>query len=136
MMKDFADTGYNPATHKVAGVVLVDGVTLCDQTTLVDGVTLCDQTTLVDGVTLCDQTTLVDTVTTNSDLVTAAAVKTAIEAANGDLDLLVRALVNKLIITEASGNTEMFDDADSTLGSVATAFTSDGTYTTRLRMVP
>jgi len=26
-LKDFADTGYNPATHKVAGVVLADGCT-------------------------------------------------------------------------------------------------------------
>jgi len=68
-LKDFADTGYNPATHKVAGVLL------CDQTTLVDGVTLCDQTTLVDGVTLCDQTTLVDTATavTNDVGITQAA---------------------------------------------------------------
>lgn len=45
------------------------------------------------------------------------------------------ALVNKTIITEANGNTEQFDDADSTLGSIAAAFSSDGTYTTRKRMV-
>ena len=78
----------------------MDGVTLCDQTTLVDGVTLCDQTTLVDGVTLCDQTTLVDTTTTNTDLVTAAAVNTAVEA--GDL-ALVLADTNELQTDWANG---------------------------------
>jgi len=79
--------------------------------------------------------TLVDTVTTNTDLVTAAAIKAAMEASGSDLDYLVKALVNKLIITEATGNTEMFNDSSSTLGSVTAAFTSDGTYTTRKRMV-
>lgn len=65
----------------------------------------------------------------------AAAVKTAMEAAGSDLDYLIKALVNKIVITEASGNTEMFNDASVTLGSVIAAFTSDGTYTTRKRMV-
>ena len=45
------------------------------------------------------------------------------------------ALVNKLVITETNGNTEMFDDAESTLGSIAAAFDSDGTYTTRKEMI-
>jgi len=102
-LKDFVDTGYNPATHKVAGVLL------CDQTTLVDGVTLCDQTTLVDGVTLCDQTTLVDTTTTNTDLVTAAAVNTAVEA--GDL-ALVLADTNEVQASLANGGfTDLLIDA-------------------------
>jgi len=48
---------------------------------------------------------------------------------------LMIALVNKTVITEASGNVEQFDDANSTLGSIATGLTSDGTYTTRLRLV-
>jgi len=64
-----------------------------------------------------------------------AAVKTAMEAGDSDLDYLMKALVNKLVITEATGNTEMFDDADSTLGTIAAAFSSDGTNTTRKRMV-
>jgi hypothetical protein len=48
---------------------------------------------------------------------------------------LAIALLNKMIITEVNGNTEQFDDANSTLGSVNNAFASDGTYTTRLRLV-
>jgi len=56
-LKDFADAGYDPATDKVTGVKL------------------------------CDRTTLVDTTTTNTDLVTAAAVNTAVEA--GDLSLVL-----------------------------------------------
>ena len=32
-LKDFADTGYNPVTHKVAGVVLADTCTTCTTTT-------------------------------------------------------------------------------------------------------
>lgn len=102
-LKDFADAGYDPGTNKVQGVVL------CDQTTLVDGVTLCDQTTLVDGVTLCDQTTLVDTTTTNTDLVTAAAVNTAVEA--GDL-ALVLADTNEVQASLANGGfTDLLIDA-------------------------
>ena len=65
---------------------------------------------------------------------TAAEIKTAMEAADGDLDRLMVAMVNKMIITEANGNTELFDDSNTTKGSVNTAFTSDGTYTTRLRI--
>lgn len=65
----------------------------------------------------------------------AADVKTAIEASGSDLDYLVKALVNKVVITEANGNTEMFNDANASLGTIASAITSDGTYTTRLRMV-
>jgi len=53
----------------------------------------------------------------------------------GTDEVMVRALVNKMIITEANGGTEMFDNTDTTLGSVAAAFSSDGTYTTRKRMV-
>ncbi len=45
------------------------------------------------------------------------------------------ALVNKLIITETNGNTEMFNDAEVSLGSIAAAFDSDGTYTTRKEMI-
>ena len=52
-LKDFADTGYDPTAHKVAGVVLTD------------------------------------TCTTNTDLVTAAAIKTAIEAAGSHLTLIL-----------------------------------------------
>jgi hypothetical protein len=45
------------------------------------------------------------------------------------------ALLNKMIVTEADGGTEQFNDAGVSLGSVAAAFSSDGTYTTRKRMV-
>ncbi|PJC52993.1 MAG: hypothetical protein CO029_05095, partial [Candidatus Magasanikbacteria bacterium CG_4_9_14_0_2_um_filter_41_10] len=44
-------------------------------------------------------------------------------------------VLNKKIITETNGNTEQFNDADGSLGSIASAYASDGTYTTRKRMV-
>ena len=65
----------------------------------------------------------------------AAEIRTAMEAAGSDLSYLMIALVNKMVVTETTGNTEQFNDANASLGTVATAFTSDGTYTTRLRMV-
>ena len=46
------------------------------------------------------------------------------------------ALVNKMIITEADGATEFFNESDVSQGSIAATFTSDGTYTTRKRLVP
>ena len=48
------------------------------------------------------------------------------------------ALVNQIIIEESgvnAGNTEQFDDAGASLGTITAAFNSDGTYTTRKRMV-
>ncbi len=48
---------------------------------------------------------------------------------------LQRALVNKLIITNTTGNTEMHDDDDVSLGTIATAFSTDGTFTNRRLMV-
>jgi len=45
------------------------------------------------------------------------------------------ALVNKSVFTEASGAAEQFNDSDVSIGTIATAITSDGTYTTRKRMV-
>jgi len=80
----------------------------------------------------------------------AADVKTAIEAAGGHLALILadtgttldtylqqvlNALVHKQIWTEADGALEMFDAANSSLGTIAAAVSSDGTYTTRKRMV-
>jgi len=50
---------------------------------------------------------------------------------NNQADQIREAAVNKMIITEATGTVEMFDDADSSLGTVVAGFTSDGTYTTR-----
>ena len=44
-------------------------------------------------------------------------------------------LINKMIVTEADGATEQFNDAGTSLGSIAAAFSSDGTFTTRKRMV-
>jgi hypothetical protein len=45
------------------------------------------------------------------------------------------AQVNKMVVTETNGNTEQFNDSNVTIGSIGGAITSDGTYTTRLRMV-
>ena len=45
------------------------------------------------------------------------------------------ALVNKLIVNETTGNSEQFDDSDVSIGTIAAAFDSDGTDTTRKRMV-
>ena len=53
----------------------------------------------------------------------------------GYIEYLMKALVNKIIITEATGNTEQFNDADVSLGNIAAAFASDGDYTTRKRLV-
>jgi len=66
---------------------------------------------------------------------TTAEIVTAMQADGTDLHIIVEALVNKMVITEASGNTEMFNDSDVSQGTVTAAFTSDGTYTTRKRMV-
>ena len=79
--------------------------------------------------------TLVDTVTDNSDLVTAAAIKTAMEASGSDLDNLTIALVNKLVITEVSGNTMMYADNGDEIGSITEAFDSVAGVTTKKRMV-
>jgi len=66
---------------------------------------------------------------------TTAEIKTAMEAAGSDLHYLITGLINKMIITEADGNTEQFSDTDVSLGSIAAAFSTDGTYTTRKRLV-
>ena len=52
-----------------------------------------------------------------------------------NLARLIIALVNKEIITKATGNIEQFNDAGASLGTIATAITSDATTVTRLRMV-
>ncbi len=96
--------------------------------------TLASADYLVEGDTLA-RVTLVDTVTTNTDLVSAADVRTAMEASGSDLHYLMIDQVNKKIITEANGNTEQFTDGDVSIGSITAAYTSDGTYTTRKRMV-
>lgn len=54
--------------------------------------------------------------------------------AAAQIDDLVTALVNKMIITKANGNVEQFTDADVSIGTIAGAFTSDATTVTRLRM--
>ena len=66
---------------------------------------------------------------------TDAEIVTAIEADGGDLSSLMEALVNKLLITEASGNAEIFNDAGVSQGTVAAAFTSVAGVTQRKRMV-
>jgi hypothetical protein len=80
--------------------------------------------------------TLVDTVTTNSDLVTAAAVKTAMEADNGDLDALMKGLINKRIWKEEDpdgGDLEMHNDAGGSIGTVEVQVDTDGSFTTAKR---
>lgn len=77
---------------------------------------------------------LEDTGTTLDGIVDAILVDTG-TTLDGKIDDLLEALVYKMIITEANGNTEMFNAASASLGSVAAAFTSDGTYTTRKKMV-
>lgn len=77
--------------------------------------------------------TLVDTVTANTDLVSAADIKTAMEADGGDLSSLMEALVNKRVWTEASGDLEMFNDAGVSQGTITGQVTSDGTFTTAKR---
>ena len=42
------------------------------------------------------------------------------------------ALVNKKVFTEATGALEQFNDSDVSIGTIAAAVTSDGTYTTQL----
>jgi hypothetical protein len=54
---------------------------------------------------------------------------------DGKVDDLLEALVYKQIITNATGDAEIFDSANASRGTVATAFTEDGTYTTRLKLV-
>lgn len=52
-----------------------------------------------------------------------------------DINILITALVNKMVTTKANGNVEQFNDANGSLGAIATAITSDATTVTRLRMV-
>jgi len=59
----------------------------------------------------------------------------ALTAISTKIGNILIALVNKMIITESNGNTEQFNDVDGSLGSILAAFSSDGTYTTRKRMV-
>lgn len=90
------------------------------------------------GDIVADITGTIAVCTTNTDLVTAAAIKTAMEATGSDLDYLIKSMVNKLVIKEADpggGDAEMFDDSNSTLGTVSGAFTTVAGYTMRLRMV-
>ena len=69
-----------------------------------------------------------------------AALDTAIPAApTGDSinDYIVRTkrvVVNKLVITEATGNAKVFEDDDATSILVSSAFTSDATDTTRKKL--
>lgn len=79
--------------------------------------------------------TLVDTVTTNTDLVTAAAIKTAMEANNSDLDYLVTDLINKKSIKIATGISTQYNDAGASLGAIGSGYTDDGVDVERPRQV-
>jgi len=115
----------------ILDTILVDtGTTLDDalQDALGNQTVIAGKIDVIDGI--------VDSILTDTGAIpSAAAIKTAMEAAGSDLDYLITALVNKMIITEANGNTEQFSDADVSLGSIAAAFSTDGTYTTRKRLV-
>lgn len=78
----------------------------------------------------------------SSDVETAcdAAIDNAISSPTANslgfyMQKMFTALVNKMVVTEASGNTEQFNDSGVSIGTISGAITSDGTYTTRLRMV-
>jgi len=77
------------------------------------------------GETLSDQ---IDAVPTVGDI------RTEMEGDGYDLSALVEGLINKQIIKESNGDTEVFNDAGSSQGTVSTAFSTDGTYTTRLKI--
>jgi len=65
---------------------------------------------------------------------TVAQIRAEMEGDGYDLSALVEGLINKQIITESNGDTEVFNDAGSSQGTVSTAFSTDGTYTTRLKI--
>ena len=78
----------------------------------------------------------------SSDVETAcdAAIDNAISSPTANslgfyMQKMFTALVNKMVVTEASGDTEQFNDSGVSIGTISGAITSDGTYTTRLRMV-
>lgn len=66
---------------------------------------------------------------------TVGEIRTEIESSGSHLDYIIIDQVYKKIITEATGNTEQFNAAGGSLGTVAAAYTTDGTYTTRKKMV-
>jgi len=76
----------------------------------------------------------VATVTTVTNMLTAAAVKTSMEADNSDLDYLVTDLINKKEITIADGATKQYNDAGNLIGTIAAAYSDDGTTVTRKAM--
>ncbi len=66
--------------------------------------------------------------------VTAAEVRTAIEADNTDLDYLITDLINKKEITIANGNTLQYDDAGDLIGTITAAYTDDTVTVSRKAM--
>lgn len=206
-LKDFADTGYNPATHKVAGVLLTDEVTTVSglannvitaasingdaitEAKIADNaiaaehianaaidnatfaadvgstayatniialavrkaldeinldhlmkVAVADRDTLaevVDDTVLANIMTKTDGDTSDFDHATDSleSIRDEQVAIGTEVGQLVTALVNKMIITKANGNAEQFNDADVSLGTKNSAFTSDANTVTRLRMV-
>lgn len=196
-LKDFADTGYDPATHKVQGVVLTDTTTTNSDMRGTDSAALASVVGALDDAAAAGDPTNADTLvqyikqviniligtdgigtfpaeaapanavslaeviraihadvtglngeamrgtdganTTVPDAAgtapTAAEIKTAIEAAGSDLDHLCIALINKKVVEESNGNLEQFNDAGASIGTINTAITSDGTYTTQLQLV-
>ncbi len=85
------------------------------------------------GISLDNTSGTLDAAQFGADYFTA--VVTALEADGGKISSLMEALVNKLIIEEATGTAEMFNDAGVSQGTVVAAFETDGTYTSRKRML-
>lgn len=87
-----------------------------------------------------DELTVIETDTNELQTDDTPGALTAIDAKIDILDAISDelriALVNKLIITEASGNTEFFNESDVSQGSVVACYATDGTYTTRKRLAP
>ena len=139
--KDLVDTGYDPTNHKMqSDLIYIHGSALTETAGQLAAafVKLFDVATpLLVASDVMVGTNNANTVVPDAAGVapTASEIQTEMEAAGSDLDYMMIALINKMIITEANGNTEQFNDAGSTLGSIAAAYSTDGTYTTRKRMV-
>jgi len=74
--------------------------------------------------------------TTNGTKVSQTVDLTASQEIVAQVNLLIRVLVNKILITEVTGNTELFTDAGVSAGTVAAAYTSIAGVTKREALRP
>jgi len=136
-LKDFADTGYNPATHKVAGVVLTDTTTTNTDMRGTDNVVLA-------GATKAEMDTahalLATPAQVNTEVVDALGTDTIAELAQGvptatptiktAIMLLYMAMRNKLNVDT---NKEITNDAGTVIAKKA--LTDDGTTYSEAEMI-